>query len=57
MKHTGLLVIVGLIFLLVLLSQGGFVDREPMDHTKCKESFLEYMLFNECTPREGSGGS
>jgi|GEM_PF-2888517 len=55
--RAGFLVMVGLVFLVILLSQGGFGERKAMDHTKCKESFLAYMLFNECTPREGSGGS
>ena len=49
MKHKGALILFGLIFVLIILGQGAFVDREQMDHTKCKESFIEYMLFNECT--------
>lgn len=53
MKYKWALVLFGLVFVLIILGQGGFADREPMDHTKCKESLIEYMLFNECTLRDG----
>ena len=45
-----------LVFLVIVLSQGAFFEKSPMDHTKCKESLLEYMLFNECTLRDGVSG-
>lgn len=40
----------GLIFVLIMLNSGAFVEPRDMDHENCKESFLAYMLSGECTP-------
>lgn len=44
------LVASALIFVLILLRGGAFMEPRELDHEQCKESFLAYMLFNECTP-------
>jgi len=38
-----------LIFVLIILRGGAVVEPRALDHEQCKESFLVYMLFNECT--------
>lgn len=46
-----------LIFVLIVLRGGAFVEPRALDHEQCKENFLVYMLFNECTPIVRRSGS